>query len=170
MLLLQFGCFWGAGQVCSATSRLLVHSSISEAFHAQLKNRAEEIKICDPNQPECRLGPVVNQSQYDKIMKFIEVSIRSETALWQACQKVTNDKPCTVHTFTCMSHPAFGSLYIMETAGGAVPLVGSEKEVIEVSGKNASCCPWNACCEKCLGQKEQESNASSRTLRPCRDD
>ena len=72
---MQFGCFWGAGQVCSATSRLLVHSSIAEAFHAQLKQRAEEIKICDPREPECRLGPVVNQSQYDKIMRFIEVRL-----------------------------------------------------------------------------------------------
>ncbi|KAK9864697.1 hypothetical protein WJX84_012091 [Apatococcus fuscideae] len=68
----MFGCFWGAGQVCSATSRVLVQSSIAEAFHEQLKQRAEEIKICDPNEPECRLGPVVNQAQYDKILKFIE--------------------------------------------------------------------------------------------------
>ncbi|KAK9865472.1 hypothetical protein WJX84_008164 [Apatococcus fuscideae] len=68
----MFGCFWGAGQVCSATSRLLVQSRIAEEFYAQLKKRAEEIKICDPNEPKCRLGPVVNQSQYDKIMKFIE--------------------------------------------------------------------------------------------------
>lgn len=74
MMALQFGCFWGAGQVCSATSRVLVQSSIAEAFYEQLKKRAEAIKICDPNEPECRLGPVVNQSQYDKIFQFIAVS------------------------------------------------------------------------------------------------
>lgn len=40
----RFGCFWGAGQVCSATSRLLVHESIAPAFYARLKQRAESIK------------------------------------------------------------------------------------------------------------------------------
>ena len=74
MMPLQFGCFWGAGQVCSATSRVLVQSSIAEAFYEQLKKRAEAIKICDPNEPECRLGPVVNQTQYEKILQFIAVS------------------------------------------------------------------------------------------------
>lgn len=69
----QFGCFWTNGQICSATSRLLVHESIADKFYARLKQRAESIKISDPLEPNCRLGPVVAESQLAKIMDFIQV-------------------------------------------------------------------------------------------------
>ena len=44
-LCLQFGIFWTVGQICSATSRLLVHKDIAPAFFARLKLRAESIKV-----------------------------------------------------------------------------------------------------------------------------
>lgn len=69
----QFGCFWTNGQICSATSRLLVHERIADKFHTRLKLRAESIKIGDPLDEECRLGPVVAKSQLSKIMAFIKV-------------------------------------------------------------------------------------------------
>lgn len=72
---LQFGCFWTNGQICSATSRVLVQESIADAFYAQLKKRAESIPIGDPASPDTRLGPVVSESQYKKIMAFIEVRL-----------------------------------------------------------------------------------------------
>ncbi len=71
----QFGCFWTNGQICSATSRLLVQEGIAEAFFAQLKKRAESIPIGDPSSPDTRLGPVVSESQYKKIMAFIEARL-----------------------------------------------------------------------------------------------
>ncbi len=40
-----FGVFWTGGQICSSTSRLLVHEVIAPAFFAQLKRRAECIKV-----------------------------------------------------------------------------------------------------------------------------
>ncbi|KAK9816896.1 hypothetical protein WJX72_006906 [[Myrmecia] bisecta] len=70
----MFGAFWTVGQICTATSRLLVHESIATEFYAQLKRRAESIKICDPLIEDCRLGPVVNKSQHDKILQFIQVA------------------------------------------------------------------------------------------------
>ena len=72
----QFGCFWTNGQICSATSRLLVHESIADKFYARLKQRAESIKIGNPLEEDCRLGPVVAKSQLDKITAFIQVSDR----------------------------------------------------------------------------------------------
>ena len=68
----QFGCFWTNGQICSATSRLLLHRRIASSFLARLKTRAESIRVCDPSQPGCRLGPIVCRSQYDKVVRYIE--------------------------------------------------------------------------------------------------
>ncbi len=77
---MQFGCFWTNGQICSSTSRLLVQEGIAQAFYARLKQRAESIKIGNPLEEDCRLGPVVAESQHSKIMGFIQVrafSLRS---------------------------------------------------------------------------------------------
>ncbi|CAH1431127.1 unnamed protein product [Lactuca virosa] len=74
-----FGCFWTNGQICSATSRLLVHESISEEFLEKLVKWAKTIKICDPLEEGCRLGPKVSAGQYEKVLKFVSTA-KSEGA------------------------------------------------------------------------------------------
>ncbi|XP_010913436.1 betaine aldehyde dehydrogenase 2 [Elaeis guineensis] len=74
-----FGCFWTNGQICSATSRLLVHESISKEFMERLVAWAKNIKISNPLEEGCRLGPVVSEGQYEKIKKFISTA-KSEGA------------------------------------------------------------------------------------------
>ncbi|XP_068641317.1 aminoaldehyde dehydrogenase 2, peroxisomal [Aristolochia californica] len=74
-----FGCFWTNGQICSATSRLLVHENIAKEFLERLVKWAKSIKISDPFEEGCRLGPVVSQGQYEKVLKFIS-NARSEGA------------------------------------------------------------------------------------------
>ncbi|KAI9087557.1 hypothetical protein K1719_030427 [Acacia pycnantha] len=71
-----FGCFWTNGQICSATSRLIVHESIATEFLNRMVKWIENIKISDPLEEGCRLGPVVSEGQYEKIMKFIETAKR----------------------------------------------------------------------------------------------
>ncbi|XP_061956192.1 aminoaldehyde dehydrogenase 2, peroxisomal-like [Populus nigra] len=74
-----FGCFWTNGQICSATSRLLVHESIASEFLDKLVKWTKKIKISDPFEEGCRLGPLVSGEQYDKILKFIATA-KSEGA------------------------------------------------------------------------------------------
>ncbi|WOL06645.1 betaine aldehyde dehydrogenase 2-like [Canna indica] len=66
-----FGCFWTNGQICAATSRLLLHESIAEEFLGKLVTWAKSIKVSDPLEEGCRLGPVVSEGQYQKIKRFI---------------------------------------------------------------------------------------------------
>lgn len=74
---LQFGIFWVTGQICSATSRLVVHERIADKFYARLKQRAESINICNPLEESCRMGPVVSESQHKKVLAYIEVGVAS---------------------------------------------------------------------------------------------
>ncbi len=69
----QFGCFWTAGQICTNTSRLIIHESIAPKFYEVLKERAESIPIGETLSEDSRMGPVVNASQYAKVMQYIEV-------------------------------------------------------------------------------------------------
>lgn len=74
-----FGCFWTNGQICSATSRLLVHENIAVKFLDKLVKWIQNIKISDPLEEGCRLGPVVSEGQYEKVLKFISTA-KSEGA------------------------------------------------------------------------------------------
>ncbi|KAJ4870705.1 hypothetical protein Rs2_47687 [Raphanus sativus] len=74
-----FGCFWTNGQICSATSRLLVHENIASEFMEKLVKWSKNIKVSDPFEEGCRLGPVVSEGQYEKILKFISTA-KSEGA------------------------------------------------------------------------------------------
>ncbi|CAK9330175.1 unnamed protein product [Citrullus colocynthis] len=69
-----FGCFWTNGQICSATSRLLVHENIADEFLDRLVKWCQNIKISDPLEEGCRLGPVVSAGQYEKILKFVSTA------------------------------------------------------------------------------------------------
>ncbi len=71
----QFGIFWTNGQICTATSRLLVHEAIADKFLTLLKMRAESINVCDPSVRGARLGPLVSASQYAKVLAYVEVRI-----------------------------------------------------------------------------------------------
>ena len=72
------GFVWGSGQVCSATSRVLVHASIKESFMTALVEKLKAIKICDSLSDEVKdftgpqMGPVVSEGQYLKIWKYID--------------------------------------------------------------------------------------------------
>ncbi|TKY73458.1 Betaine aldehyde dehydrogenase 1 [Spatholobus suberectus] len=74
-----FGCFFTNGQICSATSRLIVHESIATEFVNRLVKWAKNIKISDPLEEGCRLGPIVSEGQYKKVLNFISTA-KSEGA------------------------------------------------------------------------------------------
>lgn len=66
------GVLTNAGQICAASSRLLVHKSIAAKFVAEMSRRLANLKIGDPADPETQVGPVVCRAQYDKVMRMIE--------------------------------------------------------------------------------------------------
>jgi betaine-aldehyde dehydrogenase len=69
---IMFGIFWNQGQVCSATSRVLVEASIYDAVVARLCEEAAKIKIGNGMDEGILLGPLVSKGQYDKITTAIE--------------------------------------------------------------------------------------------------
>lgn len=66
------GGFFNAGQMCSATSRVLVADSLADEFLQRLKARAESIRVADPFDPEVEMGALVNQAQYHRVLGHID--------------------------------------------------------------------------------------------------
>jgi betaine-aldehyde dehydrogenase len=69
---IMFGIFWNQGQVCSATSRVLVEAPLYERLLARLVEEAGKIKIGDGLAEDTLLGPLVNQGQFDRVLGSID--------------------------------------------------------------------------------------------------
>jgi betaine-aldehyde dehydrogenase len=68
---IMFGIFWNQGQVCSATSRVLVEESLYPALLDRLVSEAAKIRIGSGMEEGTLLGPLVSKGQYDKVLAAI---------------------------------------------------------------------------------------------------
>ena len=73
--LVEAGGFFNSGQMCSATSRVLVARELAPALLARLVERAEQIVVGDPFAPEVQMGPLVSRAQFDRVRGHIEQGI-----------------------------------------------------------------------------------------------
>ncbi|MBT0622647.1 aldehyde dehydrogenase family protein [Pseudomonas fluorescens] len=69
------GGFFNAGQMCSATSRVLVADSLADAFLQRLQTRAEGIRVADPFADEVQMGALINRAQYQRVLGHIQRGI-----------------------------------------------------------------------------------------------
>ncbi len=61
------------GQICTATSRILVQEGIYDKFVEAFKKQVAEVsKVGDPFSDETFQGPQVTKAQYEKVLNYIE--------------------------------------------------------------------------------------------------
>lgn len=75
------GGFFNAGQMCSATSRVLVADELADEFLIRLQARAEKIRVADPFDPEVEMGALVNQAQYQRVLGHIDLGLSAGAKL-----------------------------------------------------------------------------------------
>ncbi len=61
------------GQVCAAGSRALVHEKIYDEFIAKMKVLFEKVKVGLPWEKETMMGPVINKTQLNKVLTYVDV-------------------------------------------------------------------------------------------------
>ena len=69
---IMFGIFWNQGEVCSATSRVLVQRGIYDRLLERLKEETQKLTIGNGLQDGVLLGPLVSKGQYDKVREAVE--------------------------------------------------------------------------------------------------
>ena len=71
------GALWGAfgttGQRCTATSRVILHKDIYEAFTEKLVARARKLKVGNGLDESVEMGPAINQRQLEQDLKYVEI-------------------------------------------------------------------------------------------------
>ncbi|MFI0473852.1 aldehyde dehydrogenase family protein [Halomonas sp. HMF6819] len=68
------GIYFNAGQICSATSRLLVHEDIAEALFEALATRMDALTLGDPLSEGTDLGPLTSAKQRDAVNGYLKIA------------------------------------------------------------------------------------------------
>jgi betaine-aldehyde dehydrogenase len=72
---ITMGIFFNNGQVCSATSRLIIHKDIKDKVLAEVVKIVNDIRLGDGFSEDADLGPLVNKIQYDKVVEYIKLAL-----------------------------------------------------------------------------------------------
>ena len=66
--------FQNSGQICLCGSRLLVERGYYDEFRDALVARARALPLGDPLDPATRVGPMVSQAHFDKVMGYLALA------------------------------------------------------------------------------------------------
>jgi acyl-CoA reductase-like NAD-dependent aldehyde dehydrogenase len=68
------GVFAATGQTCMAGSRVIVHESVHDELVRLVAQRADAIRLGDPNDPDTEMGPIANRPQYEKVLGHLDTA------------------------------------------------------------------------------------------------
>ena len=74
-------CFRNSGQSCNAPTRMLVEKSIYSDALDRLKKYADEFKVDTPDKEGDHIGPVISETQYNKIQTLIKKGVEEGAKL-----------------------------------------------------------------------------------------
>ena len=68
------GAFFGTGQRCTASSRIIVTEGIHDRFVEALAERARSLKVGDALDPSSQIGPTVSQQQLEQNLRYVGIA------------------------------------------------------------------------------------------------
>ncbi|MEN0106269.1 MAG: aldehyde dehydrogenase family protein, partial [Pseudomonas sp.] len=134
-----FGIFWNQGQVCSATSRLLVQQGIADKLLERLVEAARAITIGNGLEQGVLLGPLVSKGQLEKVIGFVEQAKASGAKLLTGGQRPKHLERGYFIEPTIFDEPAENSIIWREEVFGPLLCVkrfANEQDAIRMA--NAS--------------------------------
>ena len=94
------GAFASTGQRCTATSRVIVEESIADQFVAKLVERAKAFRVGDGLEASIDMGPSVDQTQMDTVIRYIEIG-KKEAKLLYGGERLSG----SAHSAGCFVQP-----------------------------------------------------------------
>lgn len=76
------GIFINSGQMCNASSRLVVHESVRDQVLNKLLQQAAAWQPGDPLDPDTRMGAMVDERQMDRVLDYIRVGRQEGAELY----------------------------------------------------------------------------------------
>ena len=87
-----FGVYFNMGECCNSGSRLLVQRAIAEEFVEQVIERARTVPVGDPLDEATKVGAIINQAQFDRIMAYIDTGQQQGAALRLGGNRLTTER------------------------------------------------------------------------------
>jgi alpha-ketoglutaric semialdehyde dehydrogenase len=94
------GAFASTGQRCTATSRVIVEDSIADQFVAKIVERAKAFRVGDGLEASIDMGPSVDQTQMDAVIRYIEIG-KKEAKLLCGGERLSG----SAHSAGCFIQP-----------------------------------------------------------------
>lgn len=69
------GAFYQSGQSCIGVQRILIHEKIYEDFRAAMVEKTKSLKMGDPKNEETFIGPVITESDGERLKKWIDEAL-----------------------------------------------------------------------------------------------
>ncbi len=86
------GAFGSTGQRCTATSRAVVADTIADAFVEKIVERAKSLRLGDGFDVETDVGPSVDESQFNTVLKYIDIGREDGAELLCGGKRATGEK------------------------------------------------------------------------------
>ncbi len=86
----MYSLYNNAGQVCIAGSRVLVQAGVYDRFSQILVDRVKKIRIGMGADPEAEMGPVISETQMNKILSYIDIGIKEGAKLACGGKRMVN--------------------------------------------------------------------------------
>jgi aminomuconate-semialdehyde/2-hydroxymuconate-6-semialdehyde dehydrogenase len=64
--------FQNSGQICLCGSRILIERKVYAEVRDALVERAQTLPVGDPMDPDARMGPLVSQAHFDKVLRALD--------------------------------------------------------------------------------------------------
>ena len=116
------GAVWGGfgttGQRCTASSRIVIHKNIYDAFAERLVTRARKLRAGNGLDPEVQVGPLINEQQLKTVERYIEIGKEEGAQLL-----------CGGHRLTGAGYD-HGWFYAPTVFGGCLPSMRISQEEI----------------------------------------
>jgi aldehyde dehydrogenase (NAD+) len=87
------GAFYGTGQRCTASSRVIVTEGIHDRFVAALAERAAALRVGDALDPATQIGPAVSQTQLEQNLSYVEIATKEGGRLVTGGERLERGTP-----------------------------------------------------------------------------
>ncbi len=85
------GAYYSTGQRCTASSRLIVTAGIHDRFVAAMVDKLNALKVGDALAPGTDIGPVVDPSQLEQDLRYIEIGKSEGARLCAGGERLTRE-------------------------------------------------------------------------------
>ena len=68
------GAFFGTGQRCTASSRIIVTEGIHDRFVEALAEKARSLRVGDALDPQTQIGPAVSEQQLEQNLRYVGIA------------------------------------------------------------------------------------------------